>query len=260
MFYLGTHIESWLSRLDVPLFVSRRRLEKRKRMPRALGRWALDSGGFSELTMFGGWKLEPEAYADFVRRCQAEIGNLDWAATMDWMCEPAVIHGGRMGYGQAVGTKLSVEEHQRRTVQNAVVLEEIAPDVPWTPVIQGWEIHEYYRHVDMYSEAGIDLRDRSTVGVGSVCRRGHTVEIEAMFRELADYGLKLHGFGIKTKAAARCRSLLQSADSLAWSYAGRRSPPLSGHNHKNCANCVDFALLWRRKIIDLIDLEKSEHS
>lgn len=49
LFYLGTHQPQWLGRYDVPMFISRRRLSSRKSLPQARGRWALDSGGFTEL-------------------------------------------------------------------------------------------------------------------------------------------------------------------------------------------------------------------
>ncbi len=63
-FYLGTHHASWLGRTDVPLFVSRRRLAGIRRLPRALGPWALDSGGFTELSMFGRWRTTAAQYVD----------------------------------------------------------------------------------------------------------------------------------------------------------------------------------------------------
>src|SRR5690242_4741899 len=95
-FYLGTHMPSWLTKTDVPLFVSHRRLlgelrpgrGARKTLPRARGPWALDSGGFTELQMFGEWRTTPAEYIAAVRRYRDEIGGLVWAAPMDWMCEP----------------------------------------------------------------------------------------------------------------------------------------------------------------------------
>ena len=43
----------------------------------------------------------------------------------------------------------------------------------------------------------------------------------------------------------------READSLAWSYHARREPPLPGCNtHKNCANCVRFALAWREETLE----------
>lgn len=48
VFYLGTHLDGWLNPVGVPLFVSHRRLSRRKTLPKARMGWALESGGFSE--------------------------------------------------------------------------------------------------------------------------------------------------------------------------------------------------------------------
>lgn len=48
-FFLGTHHPHWLADarfMDVPLFVSHRQISRYKTLPRAVGEWALDSGGF----------------------------------------------------------------------------------------------------------------------------------------------------------------------------------------------------------------------
>ena len=83
-FYLGTHEPSWLARPEfaaVPLFVSARRLRRLKRLPRAgPAGWALDSGGFSEISLYGRWQTSPEQYAREVRRWHDEVGGLAFAA------------------------------------------------------------------------------------------------------------------------------------------------------------------------------------
>ena len=62
-FYLGTHQPSWLARdLGIPLLVSHRRLADRRSLPRATHRWALDSGGFTELSLHGRWRTDPATY------------------------------------------------------------------------------------------------------------------------------------------------------------------------------------------------------
>ena len=58
-FYLGTHQPGWLSWATVPLFVSDRRLRRYRRLPKARTRWALDSGGFTELSTHGSWDHGP---------------------------------------------------------------------------------------------------------------------------------------------------------------------------------------------------------
>lgn len=216
-FYLGTHEPSWLARPDVavPLFVSHRRLRRYKRLPRARPRWALDSGGFTELAMHGRWVTTPEEYLDAVARYADEIGRLDWAAPMDWMCEPEML----------AKTGLSVDRHQGLTVENVSLLRAHAPaDVRIVPVLQGWHVGEYVACAERYAAAGIDVTTEPVVGVGSVCRRQSTSEIAAICAELARAGISCHGFGVKTAGVARYGRHLASCDSLAWSYNARRNP------------------------------------
>jgi hypothetical protein len=133
VFYLGTHQPNWLRLTDVPLCISRRRLEKIKRLPQAIGPWALDSGGFTELSLHGRWTITADQYVAEVRRYAADMGNLRWAAPMDLMCEPWILEM----------TGLSVAEHQLRTLENYLELCSKAPHLPWIPVLQGWTIREY---------------------------------------------------------------------------------------------------------------------
>jgi hypothetical protein len=237
---MGTHEPSWLSKVDVPLFVSRRRLARYKRaLPVARGPWALDSGGFTELNMHGRWVTSEAEYLEAVDRYTTEIGQLAWAAPMDWMCEPFVIEKSGM----------PVSAHQERTVQNYLDLRSAAPDLPFIPVLQGWTLDDYLRCVDLYAAAGVDLRTLPLVGIGSVCRRQHTGEIDVILRAVAGLGIALHGFGVKTLGLSRYSDVLASADSLAWSYRARRSPALAGCTHKSCANCPRFALRWRERVL-----------
>ena len=187
-FYLGCHQPAWLARLDVPLFVSHRRLAGRRSLPRARTSWALDSGAFSELQQYGRWRTGAAQYAAAVSRYVTEIGSLEWAAPMDWMCEPQVIHGGRVGRVAFAGTGLSVAEHQRRTVDNYLALRDLAPDLPFAPVLQGWHQDDYLRVADLYARRDVDLQREPVVGLGSVCRRQGTAEIAAIVAALAEIG------------------------------------------------------------------------
>jgi hypothetical protein len=254
-FFLGTHISAWLSRAEVPLFVSRRTMPK-KRFKRATCDWALDSGGFSELTLFGEWTVTPQDYADEVRRYQDEIGRMEWAAIQDWMCEEACIVGGPIAGRTAPGTGKSVREHQRLTTDNLHALRKIAPEVPWAPVLQGFHPEEYFQHAQDYKDSGVDLTEELIVGVGSVCRRQGTTEIADLFADLSGLGINLHGFGVKSGGLKKAAQHLASADSLAWSYCARRLklllPECEGLSHKNCANCYTYALQWREKLLNEI--------
>ena len=209
------------------------RLAKRKALPRAIGPWALDSGGYTAPDQPPHrWILSPEDYAAEVARYASTIGGLTWAAPQDWMCEPWIIEK----------TGLSVREHQERTVQNYLDLSHYH----WfVPVLQGYTYEDYAHCIDLYEQAGVDLRQEPVVGLGTVCRRQATSEIEDLITQLAAHGLSLHGFGIKKLGLARYGQHLVSADSMAWSADARRTPVrLDGHTHKNCANCFEYAMQW----------------
>jgi hypothetical protein len=241
-FWLGTHRPSWLSRVDVPLFVSRRVLAGRKTFAQAVAPWALDSGGFTELSLFGHWQTTPEHYVGEVRLWLSEVGSIAFASQQDWMCEPTIL----------ARTGLSIAEHQQRTLANYLRLMDLAPDLPWLPVLQGWNRADYLRHLEMFGRAGIDLAALPLVGLGTMCRRQHTTMAEDLIAELANMGLKLHAFGFKTLGLRRAARHLASSDSMAWSFDARRAPPLPGHTHKSCANCLEYALRWRQRVLRTI--------
>lgn len=250
-FYVGTHMPHWLTLVDFPLFVSRTRLERRRTLPRARGSWALDSGGFSELQHHGRWTISPSQYVSFVRRCVDEIGSLAWAAPMDWMSEGIVRRGGRIGPQRFAGTGLSVAEHRHRTVENYLELRELAPDLPFRPVLQGDELDDYLRCAEAYAAAGVDLTTEPVAGLGSVCRRQGTGEIGLIVSTLAGLGLQLHGFGVKTEGLAEYADGLASADSMAWSFRGRHVPGCAP-GHKTEANCLLFARAWRHRLLTMV--------
>ncbi|QKV94007.1 hypothetical protein HUT19_21455 [Streptomyces sp. NA02950] len=249
-FYLTTHKRHWVRLTDKPLFLKSEHFVKAVRLDPAQGPYAVDSGGFSELQRHGCWTRSERQYVDDLRRIWECVGPFDWAAPQDWMCEPIMIHGGTVGGQHFVGTHLSIAEHQRRTVANYLELRELAPDLPIVPVLQGWELPAYERCVALYERAGVDLAKEPTVGLGSVCRRQATREAVAIVTTLAGYGIRLHGFGFKTIGLERVGHLMASADSAAWSYHARRRPPMLGHTHRNCANCLPYALRWRTRVLD----------
>jgi hypothetical protein len=242
-FWLGTHQTAWLSHASVPLFISARRLRPRRSVPQAAAPWALDSGGFSEISMFGQWLTPAMQYSSEVRGWRDRIGGMAWAAIQDWMCEPFIVEK----------TGLTVAEHQRRTVHSWRLLRQLAPDLPWCPVIQGWEIDDYLRCVDMYAADGTDLATLPIVGLGSVCRRQDTGMAEELITELHRRGIKVHGFGFKVRGLRRVHHLLESADSLAWSFQARRSEGYPGCTHKSCANCILYAMRWRERLLRVLE-------
>lgn len=222
--------------LDVPLFVSHRTLGGRRSLPEAAAPWALDSGGFSELSMYGEWRTTEAEYAAAVNRYADEIGQLAWAAPMDWMCGPSIL--ARTGLGIGV--------HQQRTVENFLRLREAG--LPVIPVLQGWELDDYLYCVEMYEREGVELASEPVVGVGSVVGR-EAGGVGAIFRALWGLGIKCHGFGVKRTGLRLYGAYLESADSMAWSYDARRARPLSGCTHKSCANCPRYAMRWREHVL-----------
>jgi hypothetical protein len=222
--------------LDVPLFVSHRTLRRYKTMPArvAVGRWTPAASPSS--TMHGGWRPRSRG----VRRGRPALRQLRsagssgpprWTGCASRSCSPRPAS--------------TVREHQERTVANYL---ELRDHGPFIPVLQGWTLDDYERCVTLYALAGVDLTEQPLVGVGSVCRRQDTDEIDVIFSELADAGIACHGFGVKKRGLTAYGGLLASADSMAWSYNARRSPPLPGCTHMNCANCALWALRWREGV------------
>jgi hypothetical protein len=153
------------------------------------------------------------------------------------MCEPPIL----------AKTGKTVEQHQGYTTGNYCRLRGRGGN--FIPVLQGWTIADYFRHIDMYRSYGVDLDRMHLVGVGSICRRQGTREIDDLLAALKGAGLRLHAFGLKTNGLSAHRSVV-SSDSMAWSYDARRKPPMEGCTaHINCANCEKFAMKWRDKLL-----------
>ena len=237
-FWLGTNMPHWLWMSALPrLFVSHRRLARYKRLDKqALMPWCLDSGGFTELSMFGRWQTPSTEYVEAMAQYRQRIGRLDWAAPQDWMCEPFMLER----------TGLTVEEHQHRTILSVLELRSRTADhgVHVIPVLQGFRPDEYMSHVEQYADAGIDLRHERIVGLGSVCRRQATSDIASLIAQLSQGGLALHGFGVKSGGLQTYGWLLASADSMAWSFNGRQIRPCPIRGVKSCTSCEHHALTW----------------
>lgn len=234
-FFLGIHQPLWLcdGRITGPAFVSIRSLSGRKSSwpnvtPCA---YAIDSGGFTELHKFGEYRTTPKDYAKKVMRCFKELGPPVFAAAQDFMCEDSALKS----------TGLTVQEHQTRSVESVLRLRDLEDRISWLPVLQGREPEDYLRHFDQYERAGFDLTRAPRVGVGSICRRQKDSEILRVIRRLSSLGLRLHGFGVKATGLSAIAEHLDSADSMAWSFAARRSSP-----HRTVmANCPYVAEKYR---------------
>lgn len=239
-FYLGTPEPSWLGWIGVPLFVSRARLARYKSWSPAICEWALDSNGYKQLEMHGRWTFTAKEYWKEVSDYKIRIGMMDFAAIQDWMCEPQVL----------AKTRKTIAEHQRRTVENYLELQDLGPQIPWLPVIQGYRIEQYLECVELYDRMGVDLKLSTRVGVGTLCRRQGTREVFEIVKAVCGLGIKIHGFGLKKDGIQYCFDLMESADSMAWSLNALHYPPMLGCTHERCTSCPRYALDWRRRILE----------
>jgi len=228
-FFVGLHQPSDAAHFD-RCFVSVNRLWNR-RSGFEVKQWMMDSGAFTELERYGCYRPERsvEAYAAQIRRWAA-CGNLLAAVAQDYMCEPWMLKK----------TGLDVATHQRLTVERYDAL--IAQDTASTyilPVLQGYAPQDYVNHLKMY---GKRLIEGAWVGVGSVCKRNSnpaSIEAVLMAIRLARPDLKLHGFGVKLTALQNgfIRQSLDTADSMAWSFAARKQ----GRNANNWREGARYA-------------------
>lgn len=250
-YFVGVPEPSWLNRCDgVPKFVSATRLD---RYARDHDRWpasttdpyAIDSGAYTALTSRhrdSPWWDPPEIYASKIATFAANNGRPPiFVAPQDHPCEPAVRRR----------TGMSVREHQELTRDNYLFLAREWPFIDWAVVLQGWEPEDYRVHELMYLDAGVDLREVSRVGIGSICRRGHLPPIVEVVQQFAASGYRLHAFGVKVNAIPAIGRYLRSADSMAWSSSarwGRIRLPECVHRG-DCRNCYRYATAWRRHVL-----------
>jgi len=240
IFYLGINNVDWLwsKNEHIPFFVSDRRLKRYKKLKPANFIWALDSGGFTELHKYGKWITTPKEYAERTKFYSASLGKMQFAAIQDWMCEASA----------RKKTKKSVNFHQKKTIENWFKLNDLAPKIPWLPVLQGQTPKDYIRHLEDYRDQGVQS---TFFGLGSVCRRANSQEIVDLVEELTiNHNILLHGFGVKSKALLKINRYLKSSDSMAWSVNAayeKVKPKYKTCNHKACSSCYSYAKWWYRK-------------
>lgn len=226
-FFTGLHQPSDAKHFNAA-FVSVNRIRDRKTRFE-VGDWIMDSGAFTEVSTHGGYRYSVIEYAAQIRRWK-ECGNLLAAVSQDYMCEPFIIKK----------TGLSVADHHRLTIERYDALVECNTGVYILPVLQGYAPQDYVDHIRLYGDR---LAEGAWVGVGSICKRnGDIGAIEdvllAIHHERPD--LKLHGFGLKTTALSSglVQELLETADSMAWSFAARRQ----GRNGNDWREARDWAI------------------
>jgi hypothetical protein len=211
-FYPGLHQPS-----DAKHFrracISIKRLQRRKK-PLHCPQVMIDSGAFTELYIHGRYTHSVADHARQLRRLHSGVAAIEIAVAQDYMCEPFILRR----------TGLTIEQHQRLTIERYDELRSLIHEFPILPVLQGYDPSDYVRHIDLYGDR---LVPAARVGVGSVCKRnGSPVDVANVLATIKGVraDLHLHGFGIKLTAIkdGSVRALLDSADSMAWSYSARK--------------------------------------
>ncbi len=192
----------------------------------------MDSGAFTEVSTYGDYRHGVEDYAAEINRWSYDGSGLVAAVAQDYMCEPWII----------AKTGLSIADHQRLTIERYDALSPLVSKTYVMPVLQGYAASDYLHHLAMYGDR---LAHGAYVGVGSVCKRNVNIaQVEEILLSIkrARPDLRLHGFGLKLTAlsSSLVRDALESADSMAWSFAARKQ----GRN----ANCWREARSWLDRI------------
>jgi hypothetical protein len=233
IFYPGLHLPSDAKHFR-RAFLSVNTLRRRKTSIDC-GEWIMDSGAFTEISTYGFYRETPQEYANEITRLLGLDDGLKAVVSQDWMCEPFILRK----------TGLTVEDHQRLTIERYDELHDLIRDVYLMPVLQGYCAYDYLAHLDGYGDR---LTDGMWVGVGSVCKRNTNIYVielilTAIRTERPD--LRLHGFGLKTTAlqSSRISGWLWSADSMAWSYAARKQ----GRNQNDWREAMGFTRMIEGK-------------
>lgn len=210
----------------------------------ARGPYAFDSGAFTHLAVHGAWQVTPKAYVREVRRwtetTAGEGVKPDWVAIQDWpVLDPSL-----------KATGLDQYEHMRRTVRSYLELRDLAPEIPWMPVLQGRSMIDMTRCHGLYDREGVDLLSADLVGVGSIATRQTAAGVPHFMLAYASMGIRLHAFGASKIGLAQYGPFLTSSDSMSWAYAARFGEPLPGCTHKKCSTCLRYALLWREELME----------
>lgn len=247
-FYLGTPREAWLEYdTQIPFFISYRILRRKKNFKKVKMNWCLDSGGFTELSLYSKWTIDRDKYLDDCFTYYEEMGNVDFFCPQDWMCKPHILKN----------TQKTIQEHQQLTIDSYLYLK--SSGLPFIPILQGWSIDDYLQHMRMYETVGIDLTKESTVGVGSICRRQGTEEINNLIKILSKH-INIHAFGAKIKGLTMFKDFIKSSDSMAWGTRARYSKDkfFEDCKHKRCTCCYKYAQQWYWKIQELINEKNTD--
>lgn len=217
-----------------------------------IDRLFIDSGGYSFMKGKGEYQTTDSEYLDHVAEYDSEA-----FALRDYPCEPDVLseHG------------RDVDDHQQRTLARHInLLDQLeARDIDSRPVavLQGWNVEDYLRCVDLFRDHGV-LTDY--VGIGSVCRRNQEAEIRRVILAIRDAvppTVDLHAFGVKGSVLKYpdVRDALASADSMSYNYAAQWSAlEAKGAGNKTFRDSALEYLKQKRRIETLLLAEEDEET
>ncbi|WP_291536231.1 hypothetical protein [Brevundimonas sp.] len=189
-FFVGLHHPGDAQHFDRAC-ISRNRLAKRRK-PVACRETIIDCAGFKTIDLHGGYPHPASEWAAELHRLWTNgVVKITVAVSEDYMCEPWML----------VKTGMTIEQHQRLTVERyddlLVALHDLfdgPPPFEVMPVLQGYAITDYLRHIEMY---GPRLKPGMWVGVGSVCKRqGNVAIIEDLLSAIKEVrpDIRLNGF------------------------------------------------------------------
>jgi hypothetical protein len=207
-----------------------------------------DSGGAPDsftdgrLADTGDYVTNDAEYLDYVEAIEADVWSL-----RDYPCEAAVL----------TAHERTVADHQRRTTERHRSLLSLAEkrDIAGQPVsiLQGQSVDDYLRHLDALRDAGV-LTDY--VGIGSVCRRHATDEIQSIILAIRDAlpaRHRLHAFGVKLPVLEQqgVVAALSSADSCAYDF-GLMMEAIYGDARYTWKSIVPEYLSFKQSIGELL--------
>lgn len=192
--------------------------------------WMMDSGIGGMFKPGSQSRLTVDEYAEQIRKWNPPI-----AWSYDYPCEPSIRK--RFGYSSV--------EAQLLTNKNTVYLRDKCELENVFSVVQGWKLSDYLTNIDKLKETGL-ITER--MGIGSICRRGQTIEINRIIRNVKRNlpgWVKLHGFGVKISILnSEGRYNLESTDSISWNI-DRRYYMWNNNNNRG--------LTWHDKVPHLLE-------
>lgn len=185
--------------------------------------FCIDSGGFTAARKWGKYPWTYRQYVDFIREMSRDV-PVQFAAVMDYACIPSN------------GKKSEINiDRIKATIQNEIALRELAPDIPWLPILQGDNFEE--RSEDLELRRALNLLPTEYAGIGSLVGRGIQAAIDTVqFYANELPGLKFHGFGIPIKALDDpvVFATTKSWDTYSWSWGrGKRNMPEEYRKREN---------------------------